>query len=78
MIKCSTGATVNHDELSAIESALGEAIESMRIQIDGDTRPNRSTHDDEYRQEMRHRRELVLNWRKCMRAVKRVREAKRT
>jgi hypothetical protein len=77
MKSCPAGAILNDNELSVIESALVEAIESMHIQIDSDFRPNRLTHDDEYRQEMKHRRDLICSWQTSFRAVKRVRKAKR-
>jgi hypothetical protein len=77
MVPCPKGAILSNDELVVIESALGFAIECMHSLIETEFRPNRLTHDDEYRQEMKHRRDLIRSWQTSIRAVKRVRKAKR-
>jgi hypothetical protein len=77
MIRCAKGAILNDKELSVIESALRDAIEYTHSLIETEFRPNRLTHDDQYRQDMKHRRALIRNWQTSFRAVKRVRKAKR-
>jgi hypothetical protein len=77
MIRCAKGAILNDKELSVIESALRDAIEYTHSLIETEFRPNRLNHDDKYRAEQKHRRDLIRSWQTSMRAIERVRKAKR-
>ena len=76
MVPCPKGAIINHEELEAFESALKEAIESMQCWVNSETRPNKGTHDETYKQIVQIHCEQILVWRKHLHSVRRVRKAK--
>lgn len=66
---CPEGAILNDKELSVIESALHDAIEYTHSLIETEFRPNRLTHDDEYRKQQKHRSDLISSWQTSIRAI---------